>query len=107
MFRLTCPLLMSTLVLTSSLLAQSPTPPADPEAEARSVQLERLQRHSFTSTHPDTAAPGVLLGNAHLGGCLAASGLGFPTLWSDALWRNTDQRLPLTGPLLYGGVGNP
>jgi len=100
MFRLTCPLLMSTLVLTSSLLAQSPTPPADPEAEARSVQLERLQRHSFTSTHPDTAAPGVLLGNAHLGGCLAASGLGFPTLWSDALWRNTDQRLPLTGPLL-------
>ena len=84
----------------SAMSTVLPAPPADPAAEARGVQLERLQRHSFTSTHADAAAPGVLLGNNHLGGCLAASGLGFPTLWSDALWRNTNQRLPLTGPLL-------
>ena len=64
------------------------------------MQLERLQRHAFASTRADAAAPGVLLGNARLGGCLAASGLGFPTLWSDELWHNTDQRLPLSGPLL-------
>jgi len=75
-------------------------PPADPAAEGRAVQLERLQRHGFASASADPKAPGLLLGNVQLGGCLAASGLGIPTLWSADLWRNTDQRLPLDGPQL-------
>jgi len=88
------------LSLPAAAFAQAPGPPADPAAEARTVQLERLRRHAFASASADAKAPGLLLGNVSMGGCLAASGLGIPTLWSAELWRNTDQRLPLAGPLL-------
>jgi len=83
-----------------SLSAADGDPKADPAAEARAVQLERLQHYAFDSGKPDDKAPGLLLGNARLGGCLAASGLGIPTLWGAELWLNTDQRLPLKGPML-------
>lgn len=101
MVRNNCRLLMSAfLPLSGLLLAEDGGPPDDPAREARTVQLERLQRHAFASDRADDMAPGLLLGNTRIGGCLAASGLGIPVLWSAELWRNTDQRLPLQGPLL-------
>lgn len=95
----TCCLLMSA-VLPLSVSAAEANPPADPATEGRTVQLERLRIHSFASKRADDKAPGLLLGNARLGGCLAASGLGIPTLWTAELWSDTDHRLPLQGPLL-------
>jgi hypothetical protein len=82
--------------------AAPPVPglPADPAAEARSVQAERLRRHAFASGKRDDKAPGLLLGNARLGGCLAASGLGIPALWGAELWENADKRLQLKGMML-------
>ena len=77
--------------------------PADVMAEARAVHHERLQKYAFDSDKPDDKAPGLLLGNTLLGGCLAASGLGIPTLWGAELWLNTDQRLPLKGPMMSCG----
>jgi hypothetical protein len=88
------------LPLPRPALADEANPPADPAAEARTVQLDRLRRYAFSSSQADAAAPGLLLGNTRLGGCLAASGLGFPSLWGAELWRNADQRLPLQGMLL-------
>jgi hypothetical protein len=99
--RNSCCLLMSAILpIADPLLAADGGPPEDPVAAARTVQLERLQRHAFDSDRADDKAPGLLLGNTRLGGCLAASGLGIPVLWSAELWSNSDQRLPLQGPLL-------
>ncbi len=93
--RNTCYLLMSALFpIPGMLLATDGGPPEDPVAEARTVQLARLQRHAFASDRADDKAPGLLLGNTRMGGCLAASGLGIPVLWSAELWSNSDQRLP-------------
>lgn len=97
----TCCLLMSAFCQTTPpAAAQAAGPPDDPAAEARVVQLDRLRRHSFASDKADPKAPGLLLGNARIGGCLAASGLGIPVLWGADLWSNTDQRLWTIGPML-------
>ena len=88
------------LPATGLLCAADAGPPVDPVAEARTVQIERLQKYGFDSNKPDGKAPGLLMGNTLQGGCVAASGLGIPTLWGAELWRNTDQRLSLKGVML-------
>jgi hypothetical protein len=83
--------------------AATPVPGSSPAAitsEARGIQLERLQRYAFASNKRDDKAPGFLLGNARLGGCVAASGLGIPALWGAELWQNADKRLALKGMML-------
>lgn len=81
----------------------------DPESAAGAAQADRLQRHSFESRKADPAAPGLLLGNARIGGCLAASGLGIPKLWGAELWANAELRLSVPGPMLAcdSAVGLP
>jgi hypothetical protein len=99
--RAICCLLMSGFIpLPCSAAIPAPGPPADPAAEARSVQLERLQRYAFASGKRDDKAPGLLLGNARLGGCLAASGMGIPAMWGAELWQDPDKRLQLKGMML-------
>ena len=97
---LSCLLMSGFLPLSSHAATPKPASPTDPTAEARSVQSERLHRYAFSSSKRDDKAPGLLLGNARLGGCLAASGLGISALWGAELWLNPDQRLPLKGLML-------
>lgn len=100
---LTCILVLACTagcLLATSTVAPLAVAADDPAAEARAAQRERLKRHSFESTKAQPAAPGLLLGNVRLGGCVAASGLGITQLWSADLWNSPEQRLPLQGPLL-------
>ena len=75
-----CLLMCGFIPLPCPATIPAPGPPADPAAEARSVQSERLRRHAFASGKRDDKAPGLLLGSAN--SRVQVFG-GVPSAWKD------------------------